>query len=351
MIATTPERTCCTREGKEMETSGQLSKRQTVYTRSDYIPAAAWDVDKIAAEYHDAGSAPDQEQTLESELQFLDTKTREELEKMTRVPMLQGKLDSRVICVINRKGGVGKTTTAFNLAGALSQKGYQCLVIDLDPMGSLCRSLHIRPGKTALSELLIGLGGGMGELIRKTRIPNLYVIPGDSNLRTLEMRYGASMSLRHSLRHNLLEVLKWKPFPFVIVDCPPSLGLISGNALIASTETIIPIDGSAYGMGPLVDTLGIIKLVRRNVNKDLKICGLLLNNVDLSTVYDMTVRDVLREQFPDLLFQAVIPTSPQSDICSQLGEPVTRHAPSSWMAKSYWKLVAEVLERGDLNGR
>jgi chromosome partitioning protein len=345
-----PER-ICTKGREKMGTSGELGMRKTVYTRSDYIPAALVDGEKIAADHHDSVIAPDRGSTTDYELQFLDTKTREELEKMRKGPGIQGKPDSRVICVINRKGGVGKTTTAFNLAGALSQKGHQCLVIDLDPMGSLCRSLHIRPGKTALSELLIGLGGGMGELIRKTRIPNLFVIPGDTNLRTLEMRYGASMSLRHSLRHNLLEVLKWKPFPFVIVDCPPSLGLISGNALIAATETIIPVDGSAYGMGPLVDTLGIIKLVRKNVNKDLKICGLLLNNVDLSTVYDMTVRDVLREQFPELLFQAVIPTSPQSDICSQLGEPVTRHSPSSWMAKSYWKLVSEVLERGGLNGR
>jgi chromosome partitioning protein len=258
----------------------------------------------------------------------------------------KGPVVPRVISVINRKGGVGKTTTAFNLAGALSQKGYEVLVIDLDPMGSLCRSLHIRPGRKALSDLLIGLEGSLGELISKTQIPNLFVIPGDPNLRTLEMRYGASMSLRHALRERLVEVLRWKPFPFVLLDCPPSLGLISGNALIAATETIVPVDGSTYGMGPLVDTLGIIKLVRKNVNHQLSICGLLLNNVDLSTVYDMTVRDVLKEQFPDLLFQAVIPTSPESDICSQMGVPVTRYAPSCWMAKSYWKLVEEVIERG-----
>ncbi|MGD8813537.1 MAG: ParA family protein [Anaerolineales bacterium] len=283
---------------------------------------------------------------LPAGLDLADTETlKEKLERRSTQTSPQ-KATPRVISVINRKGGVGKTTTAFNLAGALCQKGYQCLIIDLDPMGSLCRSLHIRAGKMALSDLLIGLEGELGQLIRRTRIPNLFVIPGDPNLRTLEMRFGASMSLRHSLRHNLAEVLKWKPFPFVFIDCPPSLGLISGNALIAATEIIIPVDGCPYGMGPLVDTLGIIDLVRKNVNADLKICGLLLNNVDLSTVYDLTVRDVLREQFPELMFQAVIPTSPQSDICSQLGAPVTLHAPASWMAKSYWKLVEEILERG-----
>ena len=263
----------------------------------------------------------------------------------TGPPYGNGHGPSKVVCVVNRKGGVGKTTTAFNLAGVLSQKGNQVLMIDLDPMGSLCRSLNIRPEDKTLSDLLVGLGGSLGEIIRKTHIPNLFVIPGDPNLRTLEMRYGASMGYRHALREKLAEVLKWKPFPFVIIDCPPSLGLISGNALIASNKALIPIDGSTYGMGALVDTLGIIKLVHSNVNQDLSVCGLLLNNVDLSTIYDQTVREVLREQFPSLLFKTVIPTSPESDICSQVGEPVTRYAPSCWMAKAYLQLVEEIVER------
>ena len=263
----------------------------------------------------------------------------------TGLPYGNGHGPSKVVCVVNRKGGVGKTTTAFNLAGVLSQKGNQVLMIDLDPMGSLCRSLNIRPEDKTLSDLLVGLGGSLGEIIRKTHIPNLFVIPGDPNLRTLEMRYGASMGYRHALREKLAEVLKWKPFPFVIIDCPPSLGLISGNALIASNKALIPIDGSTYGMGALVDTLGIIKLVHSNVNQDLSVCGLLLNNVDLSTIYDQTVREVLREQFPSLLFKTVIPTSPESDICSQVGEPVTRYAPSCWMAKAYLQLVEEIVER------
>jgi chromosome partitioning protein len=252
---------------------------------------------------------------------------------------------SNVICVVNRKGGVGKTTTAFNLAGVFAQKGQQVLLIDLDPMGSLCRSLGIRPHENALSDLLVGLGGSLGKLIRKTHIPNLFVIPGDPNLRTMEMRYGTSLEYRQALRGKLAEVLKWKPFPFVIIDCPPSLGLISGNALIAASEALIPIDGSAYGMGALIDTLGIIKLIQKNVNRDLSVCGLVLNNVDMSTSYDQTVREVLKEQFKDLLFDTVIPNSPESDICSQIGEPVIRYAPSSWMAKAYLQLSKELYER------
>ena len=251
----------------------------------------------------------------------------------------------RVLCVINRKGGVGKTTTAFNVAGTLADMGHQVLIVDLDPMGSLCRSLDIRPGKVSLSDLLVGLDGSIGELICQTQIPNLHVIPGDPNLRTLELRYGASTGLRHVLRERLSEVLKWVPYPFVIIDCPPSLGLISGNALIASGEAIIPIDGSSYGLGALVDTLGVVKLVRDNVNKDLTVCGLLLNNVDMSTVYDRTVLDVLHHQFHSMLFKTVIPASPESDICSHLGVPVVHYAPSCWMAKAYRQLADEIVAR------
>ena len=252
---------------------------------------------------------------------------------------------TRVLCIVNRKGGVGKTTTTFNLAGALAEMGKEVLVIDLDPMGSLCRSLGIYPEKLALSDLLIGTGGSLGSLIRPTHLTNLYVIPGDPNLRTFEMRHGTSVVYREALANQLDEVLRWKPFHFVLIDCPPSLGLISGNAMTAASEAIIPVDGSTYGMGALMDTLGILRLVRKNVNNQLSIAGLLLNNVDLGTVYDRTVLEVFKRRLRSTMFKAVIPTSPEADESSQLGEPVTKYAPNSWMSKAYWQLAKEILSR------
>lgn len=257
----------------------------------------------------------------------------------------------RVLAVVNRKGGVGKTTTTFNLAGTLAARGHQVLVIDLDPMGSLCRSLMIRPAERTLSDLLVGLTGSLGELIRRTEIPNLFVVPGDPNLRTFEMRHGGSIEYRSSLKNSLAEVLLWKPFPFVILDCPPSLGLISGNALSACGEVIIPIDGSTYGMGALVDTLRVVKLIQANVNPELSLLGLLLNNVDLGTAYDRTVLEVLRGQYPGMLFETAIPTSPESDLSAQMGQPVVRYAPDSWMSKAYHQLVDEILARSPAHGR
>ena len=250
---------------------------------------------------------------------------------------------TRVICVINRKGGVGKTTTTFNLAGGLADLGKQVLVIDMDPMGSLCRSIGVFPQELALSDLLIGANGSFGALVRSTHVPNLFVVPGDPNLRTFEMRHGSSVVYRESLRSQLSEILKWKPFHFVLIDCPPSLGLISGNAMAAADQAIVPVDGSTYGMGALMDTLAIIRMVQKNVNQGLGQARLLLNNMNLGTVYDRTVTDVFRRRMQGAMFQTVIPTSPEADEASQLGKPVTEHAPASWMAKAYRQLVEEVL--------
>ena len=125
----------------------------------------------------------------------------------------------------------------------------------------------------------------------------------------------------------------------------PSLGLISGNAMAAAHQVIVPVDGSTYGMGALMDTLGIIRMVRKNVNQRLGMVGLLLNNVNLGTVYDRTVLEIFRRRMRGAIFQTVIPSSPEADEASQLGEPVTRYAPTSWMAKAYWQLVKEVLAR------
>ena len=262
-----------------------------------------------------------------------------------RRPIVGSADHTRVICMINRKGGVGKTTTTFNLAGGLAQMGKQVLVIDMDPMGSLCRSIGVFPAEQALSDLLIGANGNLGALVRSTHIPNLFVIPGDPNLRTFEMRHGTSVVYRELLSNRLQEILKWKPFHFILIDCPPSLGLISGNAMAAAHQVIVPVDGSTYGMGALMDTLGIIRLVRENVNEGLGMCGLLLNNVNLGTVYDRTILDVFRRRMRGAMFQTVIPTSPEADEASQLGEPVTQHAPSSWMAKAYRQLIEEVLAK------
>ncbi len=159
------------------------------------------------------------------------------------------------------------------------------------------------------------------------------------------MRHGTSVVYREALASQLNELLQLKPFDFVFIDCPPSLGLLSGNAMTAATEAIVPVDGSTYGMGALMDTLGILRLVKKNVNGQLAIAGLLLNNVNLGTVYDRTVLEVFKRRLRSAMFKSVIPSSPEADESSQLGEPVIRYAPNSWMSKAYLQLAKEVLSR------
>jgi chromosome partitioning protein len=288
-----------------------------------------------------------QDLSFEAVAKQLEAVASEEMRQKAESAKNNGK--PRVISVVNRKGGVGKTTTTFNLAGVLAEMGHVVLVLDLDPMGSLCRSLSVRPGEVKLSNLLVGNGNELIDLIHQTQYPLLYVVPGDPDLRTYEMKYGNSGGYRDVLKGKLSAMLEKKPFPFVLIDCPPSLGLISGNALIASSEVIIPVDGSAYGMGALVDTLAIISLIRKNINPQLRVCGLLINNVDMSTVYDRTMRDVLVGKFHELVFRSFIPTSSEADESSHMGVPVTRYAPKSWMAKAYRQLAAEIVIRDPNN--
>ena len=304
--------------------------------------------DTIRSEENESGlRAPEASGLLARQQDVLPKRRNERLSE----PAPRSHRPTRVLSVLNRKGGVGKTTTAFNIAGTLATRGKPVLLMDMDPMGSLCRSLQIRPGEKTLSDVLVGVGDSvLGELIRPTQLKNLYVVPGDPDLRTFEMRHSGSVGYRGALDRALKEVLRFKPFPFVVIDCPPSLGLISGSVLTASTEVIVPVDGSTYGMGALVDTFRVIKLVRENVNEKLKVCGVLLNNVDMGTFYDQTVRDVLSQQFGNLIFKSVIPTSPEADVCSQKGVPVLQGAPTSWMAKAYAQLVQELIEREPVFG-
>lgn len=156
------------------------------------------------------------------------------------------------------------------------------------------------------------------------------------------MRHASSPGYRRALRDKLSGIIELEAFHYVLIDCPPSLGLISGNAMAAADEAIIPVDGSTYGMGALVDTLAIIKMVQKNVNRELDQVRLLLGNVDLGTVYDRTVLDVLKRRLQGSMFNTVIPTSPKIDEATQMGKPVTEYAPSSWIAKAYLQLAREV---------
>lgn len=251
---------------------------------------------------------------------------------------------TRIICFVNRKGGSGKTTTTFNLAGALAEQGRRVLVIDLDPQGSFSRSLGINGDGPKLSAVLMAPSEEFAGLVQPTSVENLFLLPADPDLKIIELRYGELAGHHNRLRSCLTKFLP-EGFDFILIDCPPSLSILTSNALVAAHEVIIPVDGSTYGTEALKDTLESIKLVQEEVNPDLRICGILLGNINRRTIYDQTIEETYRNRFTDTMFDTVISTSIKADEAAMLGKPITNYASSSYLAQCYRQLAEEVASR------
>ncbi len=251
---------------------------------------------------------------------------------------------TRIICIVNRKGGSGKTTTTFNLAGALAERGCRVLVVDLDPQASFSRSLTTNGAGPKLSNVLMAPTEEFAKLVHPTPVDNLFLIPADPDLKAIELRYGELAGHHNRLRSCLTKFLP-DQFDFIFIDCPPSLSTLTSNALVAAREVIIPVDGSTYGTEALKDTRESIKLVQEEVNPDLHICGILLGNVNRGTIYDQTIEETYRNRFTDTIFDTVIPTSIKADEAAMMGKPVTHYAPSSLLAQCYRRLAEETVSR------
>jgi len=256
----------------------------------------------------------------------------------------------REIAFVNRKGGSGKTTTVFNVAGALLERGYSILAIDLDPQGSFSKSLQVYPtGSVTLSGVLLSPSERFRELIQTSWIVGLDVIPADPDLKAVDRQLAPLPSRELRLRRCLTRYLP-AGYDFVLIDCPPSLDLLSINALVAASDLILPVDGGSFGMEALNDTLETIQAVKQSLRYDLSILGILLSNVNLRTTYDQVAQETLRERFGTLVFRTIIPNSIRVDEASQLGRPLVFYDPSSPLAQAYRNLAAEIVERGAAHG-
>lgn len=252
---------------------------------------------------------------------------------------------AKILTFVNRKGGSGKTTTVFNLAGALVEMGHRVLVIDMDPQGNFSRSLKIYPEDVRLSVLLASPNKGFHDLIHPTPFEGLSVIPSDADLRTFEFRFGYETRRRSALKQCINGYLPHDEFDFIFIDCPPSLTLLASNALVAAEEAIIPVDGSTYTTDALIDTMESIRLVQNRVNRGLHLCGILLTNVNPRTVFDRITEEILRKRFGDLVFNTVIPTSIKIDEAAQMGKPITFYARTHFLAHKYRELARELVRR------
>lgn len=249
-----------------------------------------------------------------------------------------------IIAIANQKGGVGKTTTAINLAAACARRGKRVLLIDLDPQGNSSISF-LRPEQFTRSayDFLTEKNGSGQDAVYPTAFENLSIVPSRINLAKLEAKLVGDFDAVFRLKDRL-EKLK-SNFDLIILDTPPTLGLITVNALVAASHILIPIQSSYFALEGTDDLLETIEKVRSRPNPDLQILGVLVTLHDKRTMLAKDVHEQIRKVFGDLTFDTVITRSVRLEESPAHKETIFTYAPSSSGANEYAQLCEEVLNR------
>ena len=248
----------------------------------------------------------------------------------------------KVISVANQKGGVGKTTTTVNLGTILAKKGKKVLLIDADPQGNATSGLGVEKEVEFSTYDILVNDTEIKDAIQDTIIKNLKVCPSNINLAGAEVELVSMMSREQRLKEKL-DMVKDK-FDYILIDCPPSLGLITLNSFTASNSVLIPVQCEYYALEGLGQLLNTINLVKKHLNKEIKIEGALLTMYDMRTNLSNQVVKEVKKYFEDKVYKTVIPRNVRLSEAPSYGMPITEYDPRSKGAKSYIKFAKEFLK-------